>query len=114
MVFSNETKGITISTEGTNPKLIVEEVDPDKVGYSKNGNKFIVHDPANEDSTVAYLISQLGIQNPEYPTVMGTLREVRKPTYDEVLTEQESIAKEKKGEGKLEDLLYTSNTWVVS
>ena len=114
MLFSNDTKGIIMSLDGANPRLAVEEVSPSDNTVSVNGNKFLVHDPDNEDHALAYLVSQLGMTIEGMPTAMGVLRAVRKPTYDEVLYEQEAQAKAERGPGNLKKLIYSSDTWTVS
>lgn len=114
MLFSNDTKGIIMSLDGANPRLAVEEVNPSDNTVSVSGNKFLVHDPDSEDHALAYLVSQLGMTIEGMPTAMGVLRAVRKPTYDEVLYEQEAQAKAERGSGNLKKLIYSSDTWTVS
>ncbi len=113
LLFDNDTKGIVMNIDGASPKLSVEAVSAD-ASVSVNGNKFLVHDPNNEDHTLAYLISQLGISSDEMPTAMGVMRAVRKPTYDEVLYEQEAQAKAERGAGNLKKLIYSSDIWTVT
>jgi 2-oxoglutarate ferredoxin oxidoreductase subunit beta len=115
LLFDGDTKGITMVYEnGMNPKLVVEDADPKNPGYSTKGHKFMTHDPANEDHTISYLISHLGVTDLNAPTAMGVIRSVRKPTYDEVLVAQEEEAIDKRGTGDLKDLIYTSDTWKVT
>ena len=114
LLFDGETKGIIMNLDGGKPKLSVEEADPANPGVSKSGNKFLIHDPSNEDHTLAYLISYLGsISDPENPAAMGVLRAVNKPTYGEMLHSQEEEAKSAKGTGSLKDLVYSKDTWTV-
>lgn len=114
LLFDGETKGIVMNLDANNPKLSVEEVDPDKAGVSKSGKKFLVHDPKNEDHTLSYLISYLGsISDPENPTAMGILRSVDKPTYGDILRDQEELALSEKGKGSLKDLVYSKDSWTV-
>ena len=114
LLFNNDTQGIVMSLEGSHPRLIVEEVSSTDSSVSVTGKKFLVHDPKNEDHTLSYLISQLGVSLEATPTAMGVLRALRKPTYDEVLYEQEAQAKAQRGIGSLKKLIYSSDTWTVT
>jgi 2-oxoglutarate ferredoxin oxidoreductase subunit beta len=48
-----------------------------------------------------------------HPTPIGVLRSVRRPVYDRQLNEQVAVAVTQRGEGRLEDLLTGSDTWMV-
>lgn len=106
LLFDKDTKGIVMDTSGPEPQLKIEENTGDT-------SRFITHNPAVDSTTMAYLIGQLGIEDPSFPTAMGIIRQVRRPTYDEVLYAQENEAKEKKGEGSLKELIYSGDTWTV-
>jgi 2-oxoglutarate ferredoxin oxidoreductase subunit beta len=43
----------------------------------------------------------------------GVFRRVERPVYDDLLAEQLAVAKERSGEGDLEALLHSGDTWVV-
>lgn len=106
LLFDQDTKGIVLDTSGPAPELKVEE-------YKGDSSRFITHNPNSDSTTMAYLIGQLGIEDPSFPTAMGIIRQVRRPTYDEVLYAQENEAKAKKGEGDLKELLYSGEIWTV-
>ncbi len=105
LLFDNGAKGI-VMVGGKHPKLEIQEYD--------GSDKFLVHDPEQTDSTVAYLVGQMGIEDIHLPTAMGVIRNVAEPSYDEQLAAQEEEAIAKKGEGKLRDLIYTKDTWTVA
>ena len=105
LLFDKETKGITLQS-GSHPHLAVE-------GNNGDHSKFIVHDPSEEDATLAYLIGHLGIEDPSKPTAMGVIRAVNKPSYDSLVVQQEEAAVERKGAGELEKLIYSGGTWQV-
>lgn len=105
LLFDKDSKGIVLQS-GSHPKLTIEANDG-------TTNKFITHDPKAEDATMAYLIGRLGIDEPSMPTVMGVIRSVNNISYDAAIAEQEAAAIAKKGEGKLESLLFNSSTWTV-
>ena len=50
---------------------------------------------------------------PEFPEVIGVLRNVRKPTYEEQLDKQIQEATAKKGKGKIADLFTAEDVWTV-
>jgi len=70
----------------------------------------IVHD--ERDSALAFLLSV--IRPPDFPTPMGVFRAVDRPTYESVLNSQIRSAKERQGEGHLQQLLNRGDTWTVS
>jgi 2-oxoglutarate/2-oxoacid ferredoxin oxidoreductase subunit beta len=106
LLFDQDTKGIVLDTSGPEPELKIEENTGDT-------SRFITHNSNADSTTMPYLIGQLGIEDPSFPTAMGIIRQVRKPTYDEGLYAQEREAKEKKGEGSLKELLYSGDIWTV-
>ncbi len=106
LLFNRDEKGIVLQG-GNQPQMVVKDNTGDK-------SEFLVHDPSTDDANVHYMIGQLGIDDPSFPTAMGVIRAVRKPTYDEVLYEQEAEAIKKKGEGDLKKLIYSGSTWTVT
>ena len=50
---------------------------------------------------------------PEYPVPVGVLRDVERPTHDELITRQISEAIAKSGEGDLKRLLDGGETWIA-
>jgi 2-oxoglutarate ferredoxin oxidoreductase subunit beta len=50
---------------------------------------------------------------PEFPEPMGVFRDVERPVYDEQVELQMQAACESKGEGDLEALFNTGDTWTV-
>ena len=47
-------------------------------------------------------------------TPVGVFRDVERPVYDDLMAEQLDHAVEAKGEGDLEALLHSGETWVIS
>ena len=78
-----------------------------------NGNltSALIHDESVEDRGFAYVLGQMGVENPGLPVVFGVLRKIEEPTYQERLLEQERKAKEKPA--SLEKVLNSGDTWVV-
>lgn len=105
LLFDEGKKGIVL-VGGSSPRLEVQDYD--------GSDKFLIHDPDHEDSTVAYLVGQMGIEDTHLPTAKGVIRCIEAPNYHDQLVEQENTAKAKYGEGTLKDLIYTRDTWTVS
>lgn len=105
LLFDGDTKGIVLKS-GANPHLAIEENTGDT-------SKFMVHNPETDSAIIAYMIGQMGIEDLTMPTVMGVIRKVEKPTYDEALYAQEAEAIKTKGQGELKKLIYSRDTWTV-
>jgi 2-oxoglutarate ferredoxin oxidoreductase subunit beta len=54
-----------------------------------------------------------GAVNP-FPEPVGVFRNVKKPTYEELLADRIKAAVEKRGPGKVEDLFKAEDVWTVS
>jgi 2-oxoglutarate/2-oxoacid ferredoxin oxidoreductase subunit beta len=106
MIFGkNKDKGIII--EGTNPKVV-------SIADGKYSiNDLLVHDEFDKSGVLAYLLGQMS-NNPEFPNPIGIFRQIIKPTYDGELNKQIESVKAKKGEGDLDKLLFSGNTWEVN
>jgi 2-oxoglutarate ferredoxin oxidoreductase subunit beta len=70
-----------------------------------------IHDERMPTPGYATILSSL--TPPDYPIPVGILRAVESSVYEEDLIAQIDAAKEKHGEGTLEDLLYSGDTWTV-
>lgn len=51
--------------------------------------------------------------DPNVPTPVGVFRKINAPTFDGVVNQQVSDVLERRGPGRLEDLLYTKDCWEV-
>ncbi len=71
----------------------------------------LVHDEKVEDPTLAFLLSRKVY--PAFPECLGVLREVSRPTYDEVLVQQNEQAVKAKGPGNLAKLFASDDCWTV-
>mgnify|MGYP001241963267 CR=1 FL=1 len=60
----------------------------------------------------AFVMSQLHL-DPAMPRPIGILRDVRAPIFEEAVHDQIRAAKAKRGEGTLEQLIYSGETWTV-
>ena len=86
-----------------------EEVD---ISGGAEGKNLLVHSENDPSPNYAYLLTQM--EYPEMPVPFGVFRSTERPTYDEMLNDQVKFAIEKKGKGKLKDILYTEDVWTVS
>ncbi len=103
MVFGKDgDKGIRM--RGTEMEVI-------ELGNGLGPDDCLVWDETMENPATAFLVSQL--LPPRFPTPIGVLRSVETPTYEARVVEQIETAIEKKGPGKLEDLLYSGDLWTV-
>jgi 2-oxoglutarate ferredoxin oxidoreductase subunit beta len=103
MIFGKDrTKGIRLN--GLRPEVV-------EVGKDCGPDDLLIHDERTPDPTLANLLSRM--VSPEFPEVVGVLRAVRKPTYEELLDGQIADATAKRGPGKLEDLFKAEDTWTV-
>jgi len=100
MLFANNTKGIKL--EGSTATV----VDMEKHGV----NDILVHDETNLD--LAHIIANW-TSNPNLPEPIGVIYSIDKVTYNQEMIDQVDRAKEIKGSVSVQDLLNTSDSWVV-
>ena len=106
----------------------IDLVPGEKLIYGKDGDKGLrtkgwhveacsaaeaeVWDPTTESAAPAFLMSQLD-SDPHLPTPMGIFRAVDAPVYEEGVNAQIAQAIEKKGAGKIEDLVWAGERWDI-
>jgi 2-oxoglutarate/2-oxoacid ferredoxin oxidoreductase subunit beta len=84
-------------------------VDVDDVGE----DALLVHDERATDPSVAFALSRLA-SGPTTATPMGVFRQVERPDYGSLVTQQLVNAAERRGPGDLGELLRSGSTWTVS
>ena len=72
----------------------------------------LVHDETSEDPTVHNMLAR--IYWPEFPVPIGVIRNVPRPTHDELLMAQIKTAVAKQGPADLHRLLRSGETWTVA
>ena len=103
MIFGKDkNKGIRLN--GLKPEIV-------DVGKDCGIDDLLIHDETAEEPTLANLLSRM--TNPEFPEVVGILRAVKKPTFDEQIDKQVTDAIAKKGPGKMDDLFKAEDIWTV-
>ncbi|MCU0877120.1 MAG: 2-oxoacid:ferredoxin oxidoreductase subunit beta [Pirellulaceae bacterium] len=99
----NKDKGIRLN--GTEPEIV-------ELGKGINPDDLLFHDEKSPEPTLAYLLSRM--RHPEFPEPIGVFRDVVAPQYDVELNRQIESARAKKGEGDLNALFNSGETWTVA
>jgi 2-oxoglutarate ferredoxin oxidoreductase subunit beta len=97
-----------------NRGIVLRGIDPEVVTIGENGvteADILRHDATKPEPYLAYLLSRLDY--PDFPVPVGVLRSVQKPTYDAMLQEPQEKALARSGEGDLDALFNSGETWVV-
>jgi 2-oxoglutarate ferredoxin oxidoreductase subunit beta len=103
LVFGkDQNKGIRL--HGLNPEVV-------ELGNGIAKDDLLVHDEKADEPSLAYLLSRM--VHPEFPECIGVFRCVERPTYEGVLNKQVEEVIASRGEGKLEDLFASDETWIV-
>ena len=81
-----------------------------QLGNGVSESDLVVHD--EKDPALGFLLSLMA--PPTFPTPIGVFRAVERPTYEGILFEQIQRAKQRQGEGNLDELLSRADTWTVA
>lgn len=101
LVFGkNRDKGIRLN--GSKPEVV-------ELGKGITEDDLLFHD--EQDDALAFLLSRM--QHPTFPEPVGIYRNVKQPTYENMLTEQVTAAQSQKGKGDLEALLNGGDTYYI-
>ncbi len=103
MLFAKGKKGIRLN--GFRPELVT---------IGENGvteKDVLVHDE-KADASFHYLLAEL--EPPHFPAPIGVFRAVERPVHHELEVAQTAQVRQSRGEGDLEKLLNSGDTWVVS
>ncbi len=103
MIFGKE-KEKGLSFDGMNPKVV------NLADLATSTDAVLVHDPKVDSPACAYMLSQL--EHPDYPIPVGVFRNVEKPTYDKLLTDQVESAI-KSGSNDLQSMVAGPDTWEI-
>jgi 2-oxoglutarate/2-oxoacid ferredoxin oxidoreductase subunit beta len=80
---------------------------------SAEPSSLLTHDAHVADPSYAFALSRLS--GPDFAnTPIGIFRQVPRPSYDDLMSEQIEAARERQGDGDLAKLLAGSDTWQVS
>ena len=101
----NKEKGIKI--DGAVPSVI-------NINESGNSvNDVLIHDEFDLSPVRSTILAHLA-DSPNFPTPMGVFRQIFRPTVDGEIHRQVKEVKAMKGEGDLEKMLFSGNTWEVN
>lgn len=73
--------------------------------------EILTHRPDHPSPLYSQMLACLGL--PEFPTPIGVIRQIQRPTYDSLINEQTESAQTQKGGGTWEELLHGNSTWTV-
>jgi 2-oxoglutarate/2-oxoacid ferredoxin oxidoreductase subunit beta len=99
----NREKGIRLN--GMNPEIV-------ELGKGVSEDDLLFHDEKLAEPSLAYLLSRM--RYPDFPEPIGVFRAVDRPRYDELLNSQIQEARRTRGEGDLQKLFTSGDTWIVN
>ena len=82
-----------------------------ELGNGITEDDLLFHDEQSPEPSLAFMLARM--RYPEFPEPMGVFRDVERPVYDEQVELQMNAARESKGDGDLEALFNTGDTWTV-
>jgi 2-oxoglutarate ferredoxin oxidoreductase subunit beta len=104
LIFGKDrTKGIRLN--GMDPEVV-------ELGKGISEDDLLFHDERAPEPSLAYLLSRM--RYPEFPEPIGVLRAVEAPRYEELLNAQIAEARQSRGDGDLEKLFNSGDTWTVA
>ena len=81
-------------------------------GAEAEGGSLLVHDAGQREPSLAFALSRITYET-DGAVPLGVFRQVERPVYDDLMSAQLDAAREKAGEGDLEALLHSGDTWTV-
>ncbi len=103
LIFGRQ-KEKAIRLKGLQPEIV-------KLAEVKDQSELLIHNENDPEPNYAYFLTQM--EYPDMPVPFGILRDISRPTYDDMMGVQVNQAVEKSGKGTLKDLLYGAQTWTV-
>ncbi len=100
----NRDKGIRLN--GLDPEVV-------ELGKGITEDDLLFHDERAPEPSLAYLLSRLRNED-GFPEPIGVFRAVDKPKYDDELNKQIDDVRSASGEGDLEELFNSGDTWTVA
>jgi 2-oxoglutarate ferredoxin oxidoreductase subunit beta len=83
------------------------------VEVSEEGEgSLLVHDASHREPSLAFALSRITFET-DGAVPFGVFRSVERPVYDDLMSAQLDAARERAGEGDLEALLHSGDTWTV-
>ena len=75
--------------------------------------RFSSHDQSHAQTSLAFALSRITFET-DGAVPLGVFRAVEQPVYDDLMAEQLDAAREQRGDGELEALLHSGDTWTVA
>ena len=94
----NNEKGIRLNG------LVPEVVDA-------TASDILTHQPDHQSPLYSQMLASLGL--PDFPTPIGVIRQIQRPTYEALVHQQMQDAQAKRGTGSWKELLHGNSTWTV-
>ncbi|MFE9635162.1 2-oxoacid:ferredoxin oxidoreductase subunit beta [Streptomyces sp. NPDC006463] len=79
----------------------------------ENESRILVHDAHGASPTTAFALSRLADPDTLHHTPIGVFRDVERPVYDTLMSEQLDTAIDRNGKGDLATLLTGNDTWTI-
>ena len=83
-----------------------------KIDENTNTEGLIKHDATAGHAAAEFALADLN-EIPGMPTPIGVFRDIKEPTYEDLLHDQIEQVTKKKGKGDLHQLLFSGNTYVI-
>ena len=97
-------KGVVQDADGSARVVDVAEAGEDAL---------LVHDALHREPSLAFALSRVTFEQ-DGAVPLGVFRSVVSEVYDDLMREQLTAARERSGEGDLESLLHSGDTWTVA
>jgi 2-oxoglutarate ferredoxin oxidoreductase subunit beta len=107
LVFGkNRDKGVRVNPDTMLPEVVT-------IGKDCREDDLLFHDEKSPDPSLAFLLARMN-RAQGLPEPVGVLRAVEKPTYDAMVNQQVAEAVQRSGEGDLDALFNSGDTWTVA
>ena len=90
----------------------VRQLRDGSVEVFEGGGETLVHDAHHEQPSLAFALSRL--TQDAGATPIGIFRDIEAPVYDDLMSEQLERSVDQRGEGDLDALLRSGETWIVN
>jgi 2-oxoglutarate ferredoxin oxidoreductase subunit beta len=100
----NREKGIRVN-EGNRPEVV-------DLGNGVSEDDLLFHDEQASEPSLAFMLARMS--HPDFPEPLGVFRDVQRPIYEEGVVKQVADAVHDKGEGDLNTLFNSGDTWNVA
>jgi 2-oxoglutarate ferredoxin oxidoreductase subunit beta len=71
----------------------------------------LIHQPDHPSPLYSQMLASLGM--PDFPSPIGVIRQIQRPTYEALVHQQMQEAQAKRGTGSWKELLHGNSTWTV-